>query len=276
MDIQRKKRRKNKSVSYSDLRSRLEEYSAFKEKKWRDDDYFDDEIGCTFDRFPFYILKDMHKYMLFKITLALLAVLIVFLCTFIKAPYTEYILRKIQYVTTWEMDFVEIGQKVAPVIRSLWEGNLESGLERVVMAPERSIYPQNEPHFIAPLEGELEKTFGLNFNALRQQEEMFYGVVFAAPRGSLVRATADGLVQEIREDPAFGLCLLLKHHPGGVESFYGYLEETLVKEGEEVKQGQKIARVGFAPGEKLPSLYFEIRKNGEPVDPLPLLLGGEG
>lgn len=271
-----KKKRKSKSVPYSDLRSRLEEYTTLKEKsRWREDDYFDGEAGSSFNFFPLSILKDMHNFLLFKITLALLAVLVVFLCTFIKAPFTEYILQKIQYVTTWEMDFVAIGQKAVPVIKKLWEGDLESGLEQVVMAPGGHFYDDNELKFIAPLQGELEKTFGLNSNAFLQQEEMFYGLVFSAPQGSFVWASADGRVLDIKEDSTYGLNLLLQHYSAEMESFYGYLGETLVKEGEEVKQGQRIARIGLDPREKTPALYFEIRKNGEPVDPLPLLVGGD-
>jgi len=102
---------------------------------------------------------------------------------------------------------------------------------------------------------------------------MLYGLVFSAPQGSYVWASASGRVLEIEEDPAYGLHLLLEHYSPGLETFYGYLEEVLVKEGEEIKQGQKIARLGLDPLRKKPALYFEIRKNGEPVDPLPLLVG---
>jgi murein DD-endopeptidase MepM/ murein hydrolase activator NlpD len=266
--------KKRRAVPYSNLRSRLEEYSSLKEKtRWHGDEDLDSESDSAFNFFPLSILRDMHNFLLFKITLVLLAILVVFLCSFVKIPLTTSILQKIQYVTTWKMDFMEVGREVAPVIRKLWEGNLESNLEKVVMAPGGNILPDKELKFIAPLEGELEKTFGLKFNALLQKEEMFYGLVFNAPRGTYVRASASGRVLEIKEHPSYGLHLLLEH-PVGMETFYGYLWEVLVEEGEEVKQGQKIARVGLDPLENKPALYFEIREKGEPIDPLPLLVGG--
>ena len=266
-----KKRRR--TVPYSDLRSRLEEYSSLKERnRWYGDEELDSEPGSISNFFPLAILMDMHNLLLFKITLALLVVFVVFLCSFVKIPFTDSILKRIHYVTTWEMDFIEIGREAMPVIRRLWEGDLESDLEKAVMAPE-SFSLDKEPKFIAPLEGELEKTFGLKFNALLQKEEMFYGLMLGAPQGTYVWASADGRVLEIKEEPAYGLRLLLDHYSSGMETFYGYLGEVLVKEGEEVKQGQKIARIGSDPLEKKPALYFEIRKNGVPVDPLPLLVG---
>ncbi|RJX26241.1 MAG: M23 family metallopeptidase [Dethiobacter sp.] len=267
-------KKKRKAAPYSNLRSRLEEYSSLKERtRWHGDEEIDRELDSSFNFFPLSILKDMHNFLLFKITLALLAILIVLLFSFVKMPFTASILQKIQYVTTWKMDFMEVGRDVAPVIRKLWEGNLESSLERVVIAPGGNILPDKELKFIAPLEGELEKTFGLKFNSLLQKEEMFYGLVFSTPRGTYVRASAGGRVVGIGEHPSYGLYLLLEH-PAGMETLYGYLWEVLVNEREEVKQGQNIARVGMAPQENKPALYFEVRAKGEPLDPLPLLVGG--
>ena len=100
---------------------------------------------------------------------------------------------------------------------------------------------------------------------------MFYGLVFSVPEESVVQAAAGGRVQKIEIHPDYGLTLLL-YHPVRKETLYGYLEKTLIKEGDEVKQGQEIARTGREPLGNRPALYFEIRENGEPVDPLPLLV----
>ena len=270
-------KKKKRAVPYSDLRNRLEEYSSLREKHgWYGDEDLENGSVSVFDFFPLTILKDMHELLLFKITLALLTVIVIFLCSFLKVPFTDYILNKIQYVTTWEMDFVEFGRNAAPVFRRLWEGNLESNLGKTVMAPKGNLLLDEgfqELNFIAPLEGELEQTFGLRYSVLSQREEMFYGLVFGAPQGTYIWASADGYVREIKDEPSYGLCLLLEHYPSEMETFYGYLGEILVKEGTEVKQGQKIARMGLKPLEKKPALYFEIRENGKPIDPLPLLVG---
>jgi hypothetical protein len=269
-------RKKRKSAPYSDLRSRLEEYSGWKEKaRWQGSDDTDSGGGSILNLFPLSILKDMHNFLLFKITLAFLVVLVVLLISFVKLPFTASILEKIQYVTTWEMDFISMGREAVPAIRKLWEGSPESGLEQYVMAPGGGISTdaEKEIRFIAPLHGELEKTFGLNFNALLQKEEMSYGLVFSTLEGASVHAAAGGCVAEIKEDPVYGLHLLVEHYPTGMETFYGYLGEVLVEEGEEIAQGQEIAYLRANPSGKKSTLYFEIRKYGEPVDPLPLLVG---
>ncbi|NMB41859.1 MAG: M23 family metallopeptidase [Firmicutes bacterium] len=267
-----KKRRR--AVPYSDLRSRLEEHSSLKERdRWYEDGEQGSGPGRSFGFLPLDILADMHNFLLFKITLALLVVLIVFLCSFVNIPVTDSILDNIHYVTTWEMDFVAMGRSAVPAIKNLWEGNLESTLDKAVLAPEGSTGPEEELAFKPPLQGELEKTFGLQFDALLQREEMFYGLMFSVPQGTDVLASAGGRVLEIKKEPVYGLRLLLEHYPTGMETFYGYLEEVLVKEGEEVEQGQNIARTGLEPLGKKPSFYFEIREKGIPVDPLPLLAG---
>jgi len=265
-------KRKNKNVPYSDLRSRLEEYSSSKEKnRWSFEE--DDKNGpdSFFDFFPLSFLRDMHSLMLFKVTLGFLTLLIVFLISFIQTPFTVSIIEKVQYITTWKMDFVEIGRETVPVIRKLWEGNLETDLDQVVLAPGGNISTDGEVSFIAPLEGELEETFGFKFNPGLQREEMFYGLVFTAPGGTEVNASASGLVKKVGEHPYYGLYLLVEHS-AEMETCYGYLMETLVEEGDKVNQGERIGRIGSNPQEIKAALYFELREKGQPIDPLPLLV----
>lgn len=263
-------KRRKKDPLRSDLRSRLEEYSSMREKTW----WLGEESAgpeTLFDYFPLSILRDMHSFLLLKITAGLLTILLVTSFSLIKLPFATSFLEKIQYITTWKMDFAALGRESVPVMRKLWTGDLEADLEKVVLAPGTSFSSGKEEHLLAPLEGELVKTFGFQFNSLLQKEEMFYGLVFAVPEGSYVRAAAGGRVKEIKIHPDYGLFLLLDH-PAGKDTVYGYLQKTLVKEGDEVRQGQKIAQAGQEPLGSQPALYFEVRENGEPVDPLPLLV----
>ena len=265
-------KRKNRNVPFSDLRSRLEEYSSSKERnRWFIEEEDKNSTNSFFDFFPLSFLRDMHSLMLFKITLGFLTILIVFLISFIQTPFTVSIIEKVQYITTWKMDFVEIGRETVPVIRRLWDGNLETDLDRAVLAPRANDPVQGEVYFIAPLEGELEETFGFKFNPGLQREEMFYGLIFTAPRGTDVNASAAGLVKKVGDHPYYGHYLLVEH-PAGMETCYGYLLEVLVEEGDKVNQGQRIARIGLEPEGVKAALYFEVREKGQPVDPLPLLV----
>ena len=61
--------------------------------------------------------------------------------------------------------------------------------------------------------------------------------------------------------------LVIVNHARGWLTAYGHNAEVHVKEGEEVRAGQPIAKMGLGPGQQ-PMLYFEIRLEGQPLDPL--------
>ena len=63
----------------------------------------------------------------------------------------------------------------------------------------------------------------------------------------------------------YGQLIILKHNDTYL-SAYGHNASLLVKEGDNIKKGQRIATMGEGPGQK-PRLHFEIRRNGKPVDP---------
>ena len=81
--------------------------------------------------------------------------------------------------------------------------------------------------------------------------------ITAAASGSVVYA-GSGLI-------GYGQLIILKHNDTYL-SAYGYTASLLVKEGQDVKKGQRIATMGEGP-ERKPRLHFEIRRNGEPVNP---------
>lgn len=85
--------------------------------------------------------------------------------------------------------------------------------------------------------------------------------------GTDIVAAADGRVVYTGSGlRAYGQLVIVKHGASWL-SAYGHNAIVLVREGDEVKAGQLIARMGLGPGQQ-PMLYFEIRANGHPVDPL--------
>ncbi|MEZ5069830.1 MAG: peptidoglycan DD-metalloendopeptidase family protein [Bacteroidales bacterium] len=92
------------------------------------------------------------------------------------------------------------------------------------------------------------------------------GVDIAAPRGTAVYAVASGTVEEAREAEGWGKVVVILH-PGGYQSVYAHLDSYSVKAGDVVKAGQTIAGVGNTGQSTGPHLHFEIRRNGEPVNP---------
>ena len=81
--------------------------------------------------------------------------------------------------------------------------------------------------------------------------------VYSAASGRVVYA-GSGLI-------GYGKLIILKHNDTYL-SAYGYNASLLVKEGDQIRKGQKIATMGEGP-ERKPRLHFEIRRNGKPVNP---------
>lgn len=92
------------------------------------------------------------------------------------------------------------------------------------------------------------------------------GLMLAAPAGAQVRAVRSGRVVYADWLPGMGLLLVLDHG-GGYMSLYGHNQDLLKKVGDTVRQGEVISRVGDSGGQGSPGLYFEVRRNGKPIDP---------
>lgn len=93
------------------------------------------------------------------------------------------------------------------------------------------------------------------------------GLDFAAKQGTDVFATADGWVEVASRQSGYGNCIDIDHGYNYV-SRYAHLSEILVKEGEEVRRGQLIGRVGSTGKSTGPHLHYEVRFKGEPQNPV--------
>ncbi|MBK4714365.1 MULTISPECIES: murein hydrolase activator EnvC [Tenebrionibacter/Tenebrionicola group] len=103
-----------------------------------------------------------------------------------------------------------------------------------------------------------------------QGELRWKGIVVGASEGTEVRAIADGRVILADWLQGYGLVVVVEHGKGDM-SLYGYNQSALVNVGSQVRAGQPIALVGNSGGQGRPSLYFEIRRQGQAVNPLPWL-----
>lgn len=96
------------------------------------------------------------------------------------------------------------------------------------------------------------------------------GVDIAAERGTAVKAAADGVVSEIKNDPRLGITIIIDHQ-NGIKTVYANLaSDEMVTPNQKVKQGDVIGSVGntsaFESAEQ-PHLHFEVLKNNIPVNP---------
>ncbi len=114
-----------------------------------------------------------------------------------------------------------------------------------------------------PASGAVVHTFG-------QSDLSGKGIVINGHLGSPVLASADGtVVYSGNALVGYGNLVIVKHNDEWL-SAYGQNQQLLVHEGEQVRSGERIATMGRGPDGK-PELYFEIRENGDPVDPLRFL-----
>jgi len=96
------------------------------------------------------------------------------------------------------------------------------------------------------------------------------GISIAGSPGDPILAAADGRVILSGPGPrGYGNLVIVKHDAETL-SVYAHNRALVVKEGENVRRGQKIAELGDSGADR-PKLHFEIRKSGKPVDPQKLL-----
>ena len=96
------------------------------------------------------------------------------------------------------------------------------------------------------------------------------GLFVRAGAGTPVRAVADGEVVYADWLEGFGMLVIVDHGDGWM-SLYGGNREVLAVPGSWVESGSTIATVGDSGGQNVPGVYFEIRRDAEPVDPAPFL-----
>ncbi len=113
-----------------------------------------------------------------------------------------------------------------------------------------------------PVSGDLLARFGGRMPDGRTSS----GVLIAAPAGSPVTAVADGTVVFSEWMTGYGLILIIDHG-NGYMSLYAHNDSLLKDTGARVGRGDAVARVGTSGGQGRPTLYFELRRDGQPVDP---------
>lgn len=127
---------------------------------------------------------------------------------------------------------------------------------------------QPPPTYMKPVSGgRLSSRFGRRKAPTKGASTYHKGVDFAVPVGTAVAASSDGTVIRAGWGSGYGYCVYIQH-PNGTVTRYGHLSKVLVKNGQSVKQGEKIALSGNTGVSSGPHLHFEILINGVQVNPL--------
>jgi len=113
--------------------------------------------------------------------------------------------------------------------------------------------------------------FGMRNHPILHKRSQHNGVDLAAPSGTPVYATADGLVGMAQWFSSYGNYVQLEHG-GELQTRYGHLTSYTVHPGDMVQKGDLIGYVGSTGRSTGPHLHYEVRVAGVPVDPRPYMV----
>ena len=156
--------------------------------------------------------------------------------------------------------------------------NIESFLDEDINPVNSEAVKENEdtpknPTFTMPVEGEVVKHFGkdkLIYSETLKEWTTHLGIDIKADKTTIVKSSSDGVVKSIKNDPRYGLTVVIEHQNGFASVYSNLLTAEFVVVGENVKAGQTLGTVGNSATFEIlddPHLHFEILKDGVAVDP---------
>ena len=133
-------------------------------------------------------------------------------------------------------------------------------------------YIKENYHFIVPVEGTVTSRYGTR-EATEVVSANHAGIDIGANEGTAIYAAMDGTVTVSSEEGEYGKHIDITN--GDVLTRYAHCSKLLVKEGDRVKQGDKIAEVGSTGNSTGPHLHFEIRRENRSINPEAILDFGQ-
>jgi len=126
-----------------------------------------------------------------------------------------------------------------------------------------------------PLSGfRMTSDYGMRTHPVLGRRKRHKGVDLAAPTGTPVYATADGMIDRADYSRSYGLVIYVDHG-ADLETRYAHLSKLAVAEGERVRKGDLIGYVGSTGRSTGPHLHYEVRVDGVAVNPIPYMVETE-
>jgi murein DD-endopeptidase MepM/ murein hydrolase activator NlpD len=126
-----------------------------------------------------------------------------------------------------------------------------------------------------PLSGfRMTSDYGMRTHPVLGRRKRHKGVDLAAPTGTPVYATADGMIGRADYSRSYGLVVYVDHG-ADLETRYAHLSKLTVADGERVKKGDLIGYVGSTGRSTGPHLHYEVRVDGVAVNPIPYMVETE-
>ena len=136
---------------------------------------------------------------------------------------------------------------------------------------------KKELSFERPVEGEIVREYAkdsLIYSETLQEWTTHTGIDIKADKTTVVKAAEAGTIKSIKNDPRYGLTIVIEHDEQYQTIYSNLLTSEFVVEGEKVEKGQAIGTVGNTAVFEIadePHLHFEIWKDSLPVDPTTLM-----
>ena len=127
--------------------------------------------------------------------------------------------------------------------------------------------PSDKPVKLASFQS----AFGERTDPFERRRKMHAGIDLAAPIGTPIYATADGIVSDAGWNSGGYGNLIKVDHGSGIETRYGHLSRILVSPGQRVTRGQQIGRMGSTGRSTGSHLHYEVRISGSAVNPIPFM-----
>jgi murein DD-endopeptidase MepM/ murein hydrolase activator NlpD len=121
--------------------------------------------------------------------------------------------------------------------------------------------------FSRPVNARMGSGFGMRFHPILKRNRMHKGIDFAAKHGAPIYAAAGGVVISASYGRGYGNHVIIDHG-GGISTLYAHCSRMSVSSGQRVKRGQAIAAVGSTGLSTGPHLHWEVRVNGQAVNPM--------
>ncbi|HSB68959.1 MAG TPA: peptidoglycan DD-metalloendopeptidase family protein [Candidatus Methylomirabilis sp.] len=163
-------------------------------------------------------------------------------------------------------DLESLGQEITSRERSFRELKKYLEEKRSVLASTPTIWP---------IKGLVTAGYGYRRSPFTGQREMHEGLDIAAPLGTPILATADGIVSFVGPLAGFGNVVFL-NHGHGFTTFYAHVSTSPVKEGQQVRRGEVVARVGMSGRTTGPHVHYEVQVNGSTVNPMKYVVDPTG
>lgn len=184
----------------------------------------------------------------------------------------------------------KISQKISGLIKSSFElapkyasfdykfktiKSIASGLESSIHGLDQFLLDKESilrsTPTLLPTKGWITSYFGHRISPTAGVKKMHEGLDVGANYGTPIIAPADGIVTYAGNKAGFGLFVQIDHGYG-IETIYAHSQKILARNGQRVKRGDLIAKVGSSGYSTGPHLHYEVRVNGIAVDPLYFIL----